>query len=118
MNQESSSYYTLPAGTLAGWIESQPDKWWSVDGDPFLTSVVDFPSPSDELAPVIRRAGNDLLLRDKDPASGARGEVIREDELDEVADTSNRKHQKILRLSWKDSDVEWLLMEDEALVAR
>ncbi len=118
MSMREKPHYTLPAAILAQWIESQPDKWWSVDGDPLLTSIVDFPCPSDELAPMILREGKNLLLQDKNPASQAHGEVIGGDKLDGLADTSNRKHRKILRLSWSGSDVDWLLIEDEALVAR
>ncbi len=109
-------YYSVTAATLAEWVEGQPDKWWSVDGDPHLTSVVDFPCPGDELASALRRAGKNLLLRDKNPASRARGEVIAGDRLDGLADTDNRKHRKTFLLSWADSDVEWLLLEDEAMV--
>jgi hypothetical protein len=116
MRITEAPHYTLPAETLARWIEDQPEKWWSVDGDPLLMSVVDFPCPGDELAPAICRVGKDLLLRDKNPASVAHGEVIAGDKLNELADTSNRTHRKILRLSWKDSDVDWLLIEDEPLV--
>ncbi len=118
MDFKKSPHYILPARTLAEWIESQPEKWWSVDGDPLLTSLVDFPCPGDELAPVIRQVGKDLVLQDKNPVSRADGEVIAGDRLDELSDTSNRKHHKILRLSWKGSDVDWLLIEDEAWVAR
>ena len=34
MSVRDKPHYTLPAATLASWIESQPDQWWSVDGDP------------------------------------------------------------------------------------
>jgi hypothetical protein len=111
-------HYTLPAAALAEWIEDQPDKWWSVDGDPVLTSVVDFPCPGDELAPAIRRVGKDLLLQDIHAGSQARGEFVGRDRLNELADTRNRWRKKIFLLSWADSDVDWLLIEDEALVPR
>ncbi len=116
MSVKDKPHYTLPAATLAGWIESQPDRWWFVDGDPRLTSTVDFPCPSDELAPAIRKIGKNLLLHDKNAASKANGEVIAGERLDEIADVANRLRQKTLLLSWADSDVDWLLMEDEALV--
>lgn len=96
---------------------SQPDKWWSVDGDPLLTSLVDFPCPSDELASALIRIGGILLLQDKNPASQAHGEAIASDKLGDMADTSSRKRRKIFRLSWVNSDVDWLLLEDEAMVA-
>jgi hypothetical protein len=118
MITEPTPHYTLPAATLADWIDKQPDKWWCVDGDPLLTSIVDFPCPSDELTLAIRRVGKDLLLKDRDPSSEAHGEAISADKLDELADASTEKRRRILQLSWKDSGVDWLLMEDEALVAR
>ncbi len=79
MSVKDQPHYTLPAATLAGWIERQSDRWWSVDGDPNLTSLVDFPYPGDELAPVIRKIGKDLLVYDRHTASTAHGEVIGSD---------------------------------------
>jgi hypothetical protein len=79
-------------------------------------SVVDFPCPGDELAPAIRRVGKDLLLYVRNPISQPRGETIGGDKLDELAERTKRTHRKILHLSWKDSDVDWLLIEDEPLV--
>ena len=119
MSVREKPHYILPAATLAAWIESQPDRWWLVDGDPLLTSVLDFPCPNDELAPMLRKIGKNLLLQDKNPVSEAHGEIIegnRLDRLDELSDTSNRRHQKTLLLSWFDSEIDWLLIEDEALV--
>lgn len=117
MSLKSKPHYTLPAEALADWVESQPDRWWAVDGDPYLMSVVDFPCPGDELAPEIRRVGKDLLVWDKAPNSQARGERIGADKLAGLADFSKRKHRMIFLLSWIDSDEEWLLLEAEALVA-
>ena len=81
-----------------------------------LTSVLDFPCPSDELGPAIRKVGKDLLLYDKTPASTAHGETIVGDKLDELADVRNRRRKKTVLLSWADSEIDWLLIEDEALV--
>src|SRR5437588_2679260 len=116
MSVKENAHYTVPAATLAQWIESQPDRWWLVDGDPFLMSRVDFPCPSDELAPMIRKVGKDLLLLDKDPASGAHGEVVEASKLDQLCDTSNRRHMKTLLLSWADGTDVWQLLEDDPLV--
>jgi hypothetical protein len=118
MSIRARPHYTLPANTLAEWIEGQPDKWWSVDGDPYLASTLDFPCPSDELAPAIRKVGKAMVLQDKDASSSAKGEEVAGDKLDELADIANRRHRKILRLAWIDCDVDWLLIEDEALVAK
>jgi hypothetical protein len=115
---KSQPHYTVPAAELARWIESQPDKWWSVDGDTHLMSVLDFPCPGDELAPALRRVGKDLVIYDKAPASASRGERIGADRLTALAETGPRKRRMIFRLSWCDSEVQWLLLEDEAMVAR
>jgi len=118
MNVKQKAHYTLPAAALAAWIESQPDRWWFVDGDPRLTSTLDFPCPSDELAPAIRKIEKDLLLLDKNAASTAHGQVIGAEKLNELADVSNWRHRKTFLLCWADSDVDWLLVEDEALVEK
>ena len=118
MSVKQKPHYTVPSTILADWIESQPERWWFVDGDPRLTSTVDFPCPSDELAPAVRRIGRDLLLLDKSPVSTAHGEVIGAGRLNELADTSNWRHRKSFLLCWADSDVDWLLVEDEALVEK
>jgi hypothetical protein len=110
-------HYTVPATTLAEWIESQPDTWWVVDGDPTLTSLIDFPCPSDELAPVIRSIGKTLHLQGK-MSSNAGGEIVEIDRLDELSDTANRRQEKTLLLSWEDSDIDWLLIEDKSAAPR
>ena len=116
MSVKENPHYTLSPATLAGWIENQPEKWWSVDGDPWLSSILNFPCPSDELAPAIRKAGKALLLYDKNPASRAHGEDIAGDKLDALADLENRRRQKTFLLTWIDSDIDWLLIEDEAMI--
>lgn len=117
MSIKEKPHYTLSAEALAGWLDRQPEKWWSVDGDPLLSEIVDFPCPSDELAPEVRRVGKNLLLQDKTPHSQAHGEPVGEERLDELADTRIRRPQKILHLAWADSDIEWLLLEDDPMVA-
>jgi hypothetical protein len=118
MSVRQLPHYTLPAATLADWIDSQPDQWWSVDGDYRLMSTVDFPCPSDELSLQLRHIGKDLLVYDKTPGSTAHGEVIAASQLDALADTDNRLHERTYLLNWCDSDQDWLLMEDEALVPK
>jgi hypothetical protein len=109
MSLKDKPHYTLPAAELARWIESQPDKWWWVDGDYWLMSVLDLPCPSDELAPEIRKVGKDLLVYDITPASTAHGQVIGADQLDALADTRNWRHIPMYLMSWADSDEEWEL---------
>jgi hypothetical protein len=79
-------------------------------------SVLDLPCPSDELAPAIRKVGKDLLLYDKTTGSRAHGEVVPVDKLNELADVNNRSHDRTYLLTWADSDVEWLLVDDKPLV--
>jgi hypothetical protein len=117
MSLKSKPHYTLPAAALAAWIESQPDKWWWADDEQYLSSAVDFPCPGDELAPEIRRVGKDLLVWDKNPGSQAHGERIEADRLTSLADFTKRNHRMMFVLTWNDSDEEWLLCEDEAMVA-
>jgi hypothetical protein len=118
VNVKDKPHYRIPAAALAQWFEGQPDRWWFVDGDPLLTSILDFPCPSDELAPAIRKVGKLLLLQDKNPCSTAHGEEITGDRLDSLSDTNNRHRQKTWRLSWESSGIDWLLIEDQALVAK
>jgi hypothetical protein len=117
MSIRDKPHFTLPAATLADWIESQPEKWWSVDGDPTLSSILDFPCPGDEIAPAIRADGKNLLVQAKDGHSPAHGEVIAREAIDALSEYSKKRRHKILRLTWADSDVDWLLLEDEAMVA-
>jgi len=117
MSIKEMPHYTVTADTLASWIERQPDRWWFVDGDPILTATVDFPCPGDELAPAIRKVGKDLLLQDKNRSSNANGEIVESSRIEGLSDTNNRHHKRTLLLSWSDSNIDWLLMEDEAMVA-
>ena len=110
-------HYTLSARALADWLEAQPDKWWSVDGDPVLMSIVDFPCPTDELAPAIRQIGGELLFSGKAVSPQAQGEEIAGDKLDELAEVNPRTREKFLFLTWAGSGVDWLLLEDEPMVA-
>src|SRR5260370_10045806 len=92
MSIKEKPHYTLSAASLAEWIERQPDQWWSVDGDPLLSSILDFPCPTDEIAPMLRSIGSNLLVQDKNPMSPANGEMVDRDKLDELGSTSNGKH--------------------------
>jgi hypothetical protein len=89
-----------------------------VDGDPRLTSVVDFPCPSDELAPAIRKIGKDLLVYARNGNSTPPEQVIRADKLDELADRSNWQHRREFVFCWADSDIDWMLVDDEAMVEK
>ena len=116
MSTREKPHYTLIAENLAEWIESQPEAWWLVDGDPELNSTVDFPCPSDELAPEIRKFGRKILVKDWNPQSQARGEEIAGDKLNHLYATTPRSHRKLFQMCWEGSDIDWLLIEDEPLL--
>ena len=115
MTIKDRPHYTVSAKTLADWIERQPEKWWSVDGDNYLMSVVDFPCPGDEIVPAILKRGTNLLLRAKNPVA-SQGESIPSERLD-AQTHETRRHHRFLVLTWADSDEEWLLLEDEPMKA-
>jgi hypothetical protein len=116
MSLKDKPHFTLSSDALASWIEHQPNTWWSVDGDKYLMSILDFPCPSDELAPAIRNVRKDVLIYDKTPGSNASGGKLDIDNLQALADTRNSKSRMAFLLSWGDSGDGWLLLEDEALV--
>lgn len=114
---KSQPHFSLPAEEFAEWLESQPNGWWFVDGDPELTVQVDFPCPSDELSTAVRRIGKTLLIRDTTPGSTASGEPIPVDQLDGIANRDNRLKERTFLCCWQDSDVDWLLIEDKEAAA-
>ena len=67
---------------------------------------------------MIRKKGTDLLLHDNNAVSNAHGELIGGEKLDALSDTNNRYRQRTWLLSWQDSDTDWLLIEDQALVPK
>lgn len=105
-------YFTIEAEELAKWLDTQPDAWWTVDGDPLLTSRVDFPCPSEELAAELRRVGKSLRVFDPRQDSKARGESIARTNLDDLADTDNNLKAKTFLFCWYGEDIQWLLAED------
>jgi hypothetical protein len=109
---KSYPHYSISPEELAMWLETQPDCWWFVDGDPVLTGQVDFPCPSDELAEALRGIGKGLLMIDRTPDSQADGERIAPDELDTLADRDNQLRERTFLCCWEDADVDWLLIED------
>jgi hypothetical protein len=122
----SGPYYELPADELAAWLEAQGnDRWWSVDGDPLLTGRLYFPCPADELAAELRRIGQQLLVQARKEDTGAKGQRIDRDKLDELAGkVADNLHlirggqlpgwsdDRLLYLCWEGSTNDWLLCED------
>jgi hypothetical protein len=104
-------FYTISAKTLAEWLDDQPEAWWLVDGDPVLTSHVDFPCPSDELSAELRRVGKSLRMFDPRKNSRATGGRVSIKMLRELADTNNNSKARTYFLSWEGDDNQWLLMD-------
>jgi hypothetical protein len=106
---------SIPSRKLAKWLDGQPGSWWNVDGDPLLTSEVDFPCPNEELAEALRKHDNDIIV-----FAGNNVKIgVRADwdslEIDDLTDTENRRKEKTLLAAWKGSDIEWLLSEDKEM---
>jgi hypothetical protein len=104
-------HYTIKSEELADWLDNQSETWWVVDGDPVLTSRVDFPCPGEELSAELRRVGKLLRIFDPRPDSKARGEAVRVEQLEDIADTDNNSQAKTYLLCWDDDDIQWLLAE-------
>jgi len=94
------AHYVVRADDLADWIARQPDAWWSVIGEPELKGLVDFPCPSDELVPEIRRMGKNLRVLDHVPPAGEDA-VVKGHDLDEMTVDYGRHQEKALYLSWR-----------------
>ena len=104
-------YYRIKAEELADWLDGQPAAWWIVDGDPVLTSRVDFPCPSEELSAESPRVAKPLRLFDPRTDSTAHGEAVRVEQLEDIADTDNNSRAKTYLLCWDGDDDQWLLAE-------
>jgi hypothetical protein len=120
MSIKESPHFELPSLELARWLEEQgPDRWWTVDGDPLLGGYIFLPCPGNELAVALRKLDRPLLLADKDEKPEAHGQIVRAEDLDRLADPlrhwSSEEGEVVDRafyLSWKGSDIDWMLVED------
>jgi len=120
---EPEILFDLPAAVLADWIDKQgEDRWWNVDGDPFLMSHLFLPCPGDELSAELRRIGRPLTLHHPGEASGA-GSIANADQLDPFVrqlgddelfrgEPPDWAKNRVLVLSWSGSGNPWMLMED------
>jgi hypothetical protein len=113
---EKEPHYSISSEELAKWLETQPDSWWMVGLDPRLAGDVDFPCPSGELADAVRKINKPLFVFDKQGDPKAVGQEITMDRLNDLADTDNNYKHRTFLLRWQDSDIEWLLSEDEPLI--
>lgn len=104
-------YFTVSANDLANWLDAQPNLWWTVDGDPYLTSRVDFPCPSNELSAELRQANKMLRIYDPREHSPAHGDLIPSTQLNELADTDNNSQVRTFLFCWDQEAIQWLLAE-------
>ena len=104
-------YYSLRAEDLANWLDAEPETWWIVDGDPLLTSLIDFPCPEEELSMELHRVNKSLRLFDPRTDSSAHGQPLDLNELEGIADRDNNSKARTYLLSWEDNDLQWLLSE-------
>jgi hypothetical protein len=114
-------HYELPSSELALWLEEQgANLWWTVDGDPVLGGRLALPCPAEEMAVTLRVLNRPLLLADKGDKTEASGQMIRADDLNQLADSFTHFSLELGRnvtdrafyLCWKGSDIDWLLVED------
>lgn len=127
MPEAIRSQYELSSSTLASWVEEQgADEWWTVDGDPILTSKLFFPCPGDELAMELRQINRPMLLLTSPRQPIAAGTAIGPQDVDKFVqrlredllshdDPPVWAKNRFLNLVWKDWDdspAGWLLVED------
>jgi hypothetical protein len=122
----SGPHYEIAAKELAAWLEEKGnDRWWSVDGDPRLAGMLEFPCPADELADGLRRIDEPLLVQAKKEDTDAKGQKIGKEKLDavvgKVADSLHLiragalpswSGDRQMYLCWKGLTNDWLLSED------
>ncbi len=106
---------SIPSRKLAEWLDGQPGSWWNVDGDPLLTSEVDFPCPNEELAEALRRHNNDITIFASKSAKSNVGADMDSLDLDDLTDTEDPRQEKTFLAAWKGSDIKWLLSEDKEM---
>jgi hypothetical protein len=74
-------------------------------------SRLEFPAPPDELATEIRHIDRPLFVAD--PNKTGSGEEITADEINQVLDSDEWGHRRLM-LQWKGAKEDWLLVQDEA----
>jgi hypothetical protein len=118
MSVKDLPHFTISAAGLADWLEQQGiDIWWSVDGDPVLTSRISFPCPADELAAELRKLNRPLIVEDHRTPPQGQGQTITATDLDPLVlhfsgHNGTPANDRLLYLRWQGSDTEWILLED------
>ena len=108
-------HFRISVENLAAWLEGQGEEpWWTVDGDTYLMSRLEFPAPSDELAGELRQIGRGLLIAD--PNANASGEELTPEEVDGAVE-ADEWGNRMLTLTWENGDSDWQLVEEEELTS-
>lgn len=97
--------YEIASAELAAWLRNRPESWWTVDGDRFLMSEVDFPSPSGSLAEVFAQVKRPLVVRSEVELQARPTPA----DLDRIGE---HEGEFALQLRWKGEARDWLLVED------
>lgn len=115
---EPENIVVISPRELADWLDGQPDSWWWVDGDPVLTSEVDFPCPYDELSEALRKHKNEIHLYPRPDRPLREDPGANRGDLDDLMDLENPRGEKMILARWKGSDIDWLLIEDKKMAEK
>jgi hypothetical protein len=126
MSVRDEPHYRISSSELAAWVEAQGEnRWWGVDGDPFLSGLLSWPAPAFEVAPALRDINRTLLVRDRRKPPCGRGELIAARNLDALVTRLGDDilfppgpipvwaNDRVFYLCWEDQEDEWMFMEDE-----
>jgi hypothetical protein len=106
----------LSTQELGDWLDRQgPDRWWLIDGDPLLTSLVSFPCTGDEIAIVLRKINKSLFLLPRDAADPSELTSLTIDDIDRFAFLDPFRNERMFRFRWDSTPPgqEWMLLEDK-----
>src|SRR6266436_6780762 len=98
---------------LGAWLDRQgSDRWWLVDGDPLLTSLVSFPCTGDEIAAVLRRIDKPLFLLSRNAAQPGESTELGIEDIDRFAFLDPFRDERMFRLRWDSipPGQEWMLL--------
>lgn len=115
MSQLARREYRCEPQLLAKWLEKQPGTWWFVDGDPYLTSKMDFPCPVDELTEDLTSEKQLVVVISERnlPDVDSLETVDQIDDLTDQVAPDRSASDRLLLCRWEHSDDEWLLIEDQ-----
>lgn len=115
MSIREHTYYQVTSDTLSRWLENQSDhSMWSVDGDPILTGLMNFPCLASDLANEIQRLNKSLLVYADSPLPNHDlGQGLSVDDLDCIA--IREEGNRVFQFCWEQGspEIDWLMIEDQ-----